>query len=142
MVYWGLFVSSFLAATILPVASEAVVATLIGTDYDPWICLFVATAGNSLGGLLNYGMGYLGNPKWLLKIGVTVDKLSSWEEKIKRYGIWLALFTWLPFIGDVIGVALGFFRVNFFWSMVFTVIGKFMRYAVLIYLIVFWKASF
>ncbi len=109
MVYWGLFVSSFLAATILPVASEAVVATLIGTDYDPWICLFVATAGNSLGGLLNYGMGYLGNPKWLLKIGVTVDKLSSWEEKIKRYGIWLALFTWLPFIGDVIGVALGFF---------------------------------
>ena len=47
--YIGLFVASFLAATILPIASEAVFIAML-FSFNPWVCLFFATTGNTLGG--------------------------------------------------------------------------------------------
>ncbi|MFM8243981.1 MAG: DedA family protein, partial [Crocinitomicaceae bacterium] len=60
------------------------------------------------------------------------EQISRWEDKIKRYGGLLALFSWLPIIGDVIGVALGFFRANWLISFAFILIGKFLRYLFLV----------
>jgi membrane protein YqaA with SNARE-associated domain len=126
--YWGLFLSSFLAATILPVASEVFLGAMLAMGYDPIVSLFVATVGNTLGGYLNYFLGRLGNPKWLLKVGVKKEQVLNWENAVKKYGAWLALFSWLPFVGDVIGIALGFFRVNWLLSFFFIAIGKLARY--------------
>lgn len=129
--YIGLFVASFLAATILPIASEAVFIAML-FSFNPWVCLFVATTGNTLGGYLNYGIGYLGKPEWLAKIRVTEDQISHWEHKVKRYGVWLALGTWLPFVGDVIAVALGFFKTAWKPTFLFIFIGKFARYLLIL----------
>ena len=129
--YSGLFFAGFLSATILPMNSEAVILLMLSQDFDPWTCILVATIGNSLGGLTNYLLGLLGNPKWLKRIGITEEKILSFEGRVQKYGYWLAFFSWVPFIGDPMTVALGFFRVSF-WRVTFLVIlGKFLRYLVL-----------
>jgi membrane protein YqaA with SNARE-associated domain len=126
--YGGLFLAGFLSATILPMNSEAVILLMLSQDFDPWTCILVATIGNSLGGLTNYFLGLLGNPKWLKRIGISEAKIQSFEGRVQKYGYWLAFFSWVPFIGDPMTVALGFFRVSF-WRVAFLVIlGKFLRY--------------
>jgi membrane protein YqaA with SNARE-associated domain len=129
--YSGLFLAGFLSATILPMNSEAVILLMLSQDFDPWTCILIATIGNSLGGLTNYFLGLLGNPKWLKRIRISEEKIQSFEGRVQKYGYWLAFFSWVPFIGDPMTVALGFFRVSF-WRVAFLVIlGKFLRYLVL-----------
>ena len=70
--YWGLFISSFLAATIIPVTSEALLILMLSMGYDPLISLTSATIGNTLGGWLNYIIGRMGNPYWLKVFGATL----------------------------------------------------------------------
>ena len=65
--YVGLFVIGFGAATILPMSSEAVFAAMIGSGFNPWICVVTASVGNWLGGMTNYYLGYLGKIEWLEK---------------------------------------------------------------------------
>ena len=130
--YVGLFVTFFLAATILPIASEIFLTSMLALGYNPLICLVISGTGNTFGGWLNYFIGYLGNQKWLLRIGVTIDKIERWRARIHKYGVWLALLSWLPLVGDVIGVALGFFRTNTIVTFTFIAIGKFIRYALII----------
>ncbi len=128
--YLGLFLASFLAATILPVASEIFLTAMFHYGYEPLACLAIATAGNSMGAWLNYGIGYLGNPNWLRKLGAKPEKIAQWKVKIQRYGSWMALLCWLPFIGDIIGIGLGFFRVPWLPTFVLITVGKFVRYAI------------
>lgn len=128
--YLGLFLASFLAATILPVASEIFLTAMFHYGYEPLACLAVATAGNSMGAWLNYGIGYLGNPNWLRKLGAKPEKIEQWKVKIQRYGSWMALLCWLPFIGDIIGIGLGFFRVPWLPTFLLITVGKFVRYAI------------
>lgn len=131
--YFGLFIVCFLAATIIPVSSEVVLAAFLYFEFDPFYCLIVATLGNSLGGLTNYGIGYIGKVKWLLKLGVSSDRLQKMEKQIGRYGFWLAFFSWIPFIGDPLLIALGYFKAHFFKVLLFMVAGKFLRYLLLVY---------
>jgi membrane protein YqaA with SNARE-associated domain len=126
--YSGLFLAGFLSATILPMNSEAVILLMLSQDFDPWICILVATIGNSLGGLTNYFLGILGNPNWLKRIGITEEKILSFEVRVQKYGYWLAFFSWVPFIGDPMTVALGFFRVSFWRVALLVILGKFLRY--------------
>ncbi|MFZ9587166.1 MAG: YqaA family protein [Crocinitomicaceae bacterium] len=130
--YLGLFLSAFLAATILPVASEVFLLAMLKLGFDPLICLFIATLGNSLGAILNYFIGYVGNPLWLKKIGVKMEQIERWKLRVQTYGVWLALLSWLPLVGDLIGVALGFFRAAKGPTFLFFTIGKLVRYAVII----------
>ena len=130
--YLGLFITCFLAATILPIASELFLGSMLLAGYDPIIVLIVATAGNTFGSWLNYSIGYIGNPRWLKKLRVSEAQIIKWEQSINKYGVGLALFSWLPIIGDVIGIALGFFKVSIFWSFLFMAIGKFCRYLCLV----------
>jgi membrane protein YqaA with SNARE-associated domain len=132
--YIGLFLSAFFAATILPVASEAVLLGMLAYHYDPLVCLVVASTGNTLGAILNYYIGYLGDPIWLNKIKVSIAKIEQWRGRVQQYGIWLALFSWLPIVGDLIGVVLGFFRSPKLLTFVFFAIGKVLRYSIVILL--------
>lgn len=140
--YIGLFITCFLAATILPIASEFFLTGMLAMGYNPFVCLVVAGSGNTFGGWLNYFIGYLGNPKWLTKIGIKQAKINGWQKRINKYGVWLALLSWVPLIGDVIGVALGFFRVNVYVTFIFIAIGKFIRYAILIIFYLYLKDYF
>ena len=58
--YWGLFLSSFLSSTVIPLSSEVALVALLAMGLDPVLCVLTATLGNSLGGMTSYGLGYLG----------------------------------------------------------------------------------
>jgi membrane protein YqaA with SNARE-associated domain len=126
--FTGLFIITFLSATILPFSSELFLLFMLSKGYDPLFCLLVATIGNSLGGITNYGLGRLGNLKWLKKVGVTEENLDKSSIKIQRYGGWLSFFSWVPIIGDPLLVALGYFRVPFLRILILVILGKFLRY--------------
>ncbi len=134
--YLGLFIASFLAATVVPFSSEVVFSALIFLGgYDLWTCVFVATAGNWLGGMSCYYLGRLGKLKWIEKFtGVKKEKIDKFTDKIQKYGNWLAFFSFLPGIGDVIAVASGYFRCNVWIVALSMLLGKFFRYVVWMYL--------
>ncbi len=131
--YFGLFLLTFLSATILPLSSELMLILMLTKNYSPLTCLIVASSGNSLGGVTNYIIGRLGNIKWLKRIGVKEEKIQKTLPKIQKYGAYLAFLSWVPFVGDLFIVGLGFFRVSFSKVTLFMVIGKFTRYLIIIY---------
>lgn len=127
--YIGLFFGAFLAATILPFSSDFLLVALLTTGADPITAVAAATAGNWLGGLTSYGVGWLGKWQWIEKwFGVTEAKLEKQRAKIQRYGAGAAFFTWLPFIGDLMAIGLGFYRIDFKKTAIFMLIGKAARF--------------
>ena len=111
---WGLFIGTFLAAT-----------------GDPYGCLLVGTLGNWLGSVLTYWIGWLGRWEWLEKwFKVKPETLQKQKAKIDRYGVWLALLAWIPIVGDVLAIALGFYKVRPLWTMVLLLIGKAGRFCI------------
>ncbi|MBO4738076.1 MAG: DedA family protein [Bacteroidales bacterium] len=129
--YLGLFLSSFLASTIIPISSEIVLSGLIYLGSNVWICIFVATAGNFLGGLTTYYLGYLGKWEWVEKYMKTPrEKIERFQTKIQKYGVYSAFFAWLPFVGDLIALGLGFMRINPIKVSVLMLVGRFVRFVV------------
>lgn len=130
--YVGLFLSSFLASTIIPLSSDVVLTALILLKFNPWICLVIATTGNFMGGLTSYGLGYLGKWEWLEKYFKTDrSKVESFQKKINKYGVFAAAFAWLPFVGDIIAISLGFFKIKPMWVFILMLIGRFLRFFVI-----------
>jgi len=60
--YLGMFLSAFLAATILPLSSEVVLGILLANDFNSFYTVSIATTGNVLGAVVNY---YIGVFRWL-----------------------------------------------------------------------------
>lgn len=128
--YLGLFIASFLSSTIIPLGSEFVLIALVANGFDPYLCVLIATIGNSLGGMTSYGIGYLGKLEWIEKyFRLPKEKLLGFQERIKRWGPAAGLLAWLPFIGDVIAIGLGFFRLNPWRSFLYMLIGRIIRYS-------------
>ncbi len=132
----GLFVASFLAATVLPFSSEALLAAMVGGGGPVFPLLAVASMGNTLGGLTNYSLGRLADAGRLLRwMGTDPRKSERWLALAERYGAWAALICWMPFIGDPIAIALGLGRTRPIPTAVLMFIGKTLRYAALIALL-------
>jgi membrane protein YqaA with SNARE-associated domain len=130
--YLGLFVVCFFSATILPLTSEGVLIAFLLSGGEPITALLVATSGNVLGGSTNYFLGRIGEPKWLRKLGVKETRIVRFENWVKRYGVWTALLSWVPIVGDPLTIALGFFRANWWWVFLLMLLGKFLRYLLLV----------
>jgi membrane protein YqaA with SNARE-associated domain len=127
----GLFLASFLAATVLPFSSEALLTLLIAQHFDPWTCISVASLGNWLGGMSSYGLGYLGKWEWIEKYWrIKRKSIEKWHDRMSRYGAVFAFFSWMPVVGDVFAVGLGFLKSNVWVVAVFMMAGKIARYAV------------
>lgn len=140
--YLGLFIASFLGATIIPFSSELVFSLLIIKGYDFNLSLLVATTGNWLGGLSSYFLGRLGKWSTLEKyFRLKKEKIVKFKTNIDKWGSLLAFFCWLPVIGDPIAVGLGFFRTNYILVAIWMFLGKFIRY-VLWALVTYWGVSF
>ena len=134
--YWGLFLGSFLAATILPFSSEILVTGMLIAGASPVYVLIAATTGNWLGSLSTYGIGRIGKWGWIEKwFKISREKIESQQTKIAKYGSLLAFFVWVPIIGDVFALGLGFYKINFTKCCIFMLIGKFLRF--LIYIALF-----
>ena len=139
--YLGLFIASFLGATLIPFSSELVFSLLIIKGYDFNLSLLVATTGNWLGGLSSYFLGRLGKWSTLEKyFRLKKEKIVKFKTNIDKWGSLLAFFCWLPVIGDPIAVGLGFFRTNYILVAIWMFIGKFIRY-ILWALVTYWGVS-
>jgi len=137
MSYWILFLMSFLAATIVPFSSEAHFLYLLHQGLPVFYLLFFATLGNFLGGLSTFLLGWWVKWDWIVKVlRIKREKIEKSQAKIQKYGGYLGFLTWLPFVGDVIAIALGVFRANIYISLISMLLGKFLRYWVLTFFIV------
>ena len=125
----GLFIGTFLAATILPFSSDALYIAVLAATKDPIGCLAVGTVGNWLGSVVTYWIGWIGRWEWIEKwFKVKRETLEKQKVKIDKYGVWLALLAWIPIIGDVIAIALGFYRTRPWAAMFLLLGGKFARF--------------
>jgi membrane protein YqaA with SNARE-associated domain len=119
----ALFLSSFLAATLLPGGSELVFLGVLASGTSSlWPALGVATLGNTLGGLSSYLVGRL------VPGTRSGGRALDW---LKRFGSPVLLLSWLPLIGDGLCVAAGWLRLSPWWATLFIAFGKFARYYVI-----------
>ncbi len=119
---WGLFISSLLGATLLPGGSEAVLFGVLKLHPELfWPALLVGTLGNTIGGMISFGMG------WLLP---QTQQLKH-VEKVRQHGTPALLFAWAPLIGDALCLAAGWLRLNPWHAALFMLLGKFLRYLVI-----------
>jgi|TARA_B110000495_G_C22985612_1_gene579841 membrane protein YqaA with SNARE-associated domain len=133
--YLGLFIAGFLAATILPFSSESLLAVALLNGFDPIICLIIITSGNWIGSITTYGIGYLGKIDWIENyFKISREKIEKTKSYLIKYGTLLALFAWVPIIGDVFALTLGYFKINFILTALFMLIGKFFRYLLIVFL--------
>jgi membrane protein YqaA with SNARE-associated domain len=130
---FGLFIAGFLSGSIFPFNSEAVLTLLIYSGFDPVSSLISATAGNTLGGISIYYLGYLGKMEWIEKYAkVKKEKIHAILPKLERFGALAATLSFVPIIGDLVILALGFFRISPFLTILFMLIGKVARYLAVI----------
>lgn len=129
--YWGLFIGAFLAGSILPFSSEILLSGLLLAGANPTLCLVAATAGNTLGGMTCYWLGKLGKMDLLeRRFGIKKEKVELWSDRLRNKGAALAILGFLPFVGEIIEVALGYLRSNAWFVLLFIAIGKGLRYFV------------
>ncbi|MBS8241936.1 DedA family protein [Marinobacter lipolyticus] len=136
MAYLTLFLTAFAAATLLPAYSEVLLGTLVTQGYSLWWLWVWATAGNTLGSVVNGVIGRqvdrFKNKRWF---PVTETQLDKARERFNRYGQWSLLLGWLPLGGDALTLVGGIMRVPWLNFIVLVAIGKGARYAFVLWLV-------
>lgn len=131
--YLSLFALSFLAATLFPAGSEVLLVGLVAAGNDPFTLWLWATAGNSLGSMVNYALGryllHFQERRWFPIKPAALTKTQRW---FQRYGTWSLLLAWAPIFGDALTLVAGIMRVRFIWFVLLVVTGKGLRYAMLL----------
>jgi membrane protein YqaA with SNARE-associated domain len=123
---WALLVSSFLAATVLPLASEVPLALVVRRHGDLLLPVVVATLGNFLGACTTYGLARLAATKLAPQ---SVKQPPRALLLFERYGAPSLLLSWVPLVGDAIVALAGAARVPLATFSIWTLIGKAARYA-------------
>ena len=122
-----LFVVAFVSATLLPLGSEPALYGLLRLNPEMfWPAILVATAGNTLGGALDWWMGY-GAHKVVDKYHHSQTHLRAMEW-LKRLGPKACLLSWVPVVGDPLCAVAGWLQLPFWPSMAYMAMGKFLRY--------------
>lgn len=131
--YGGLFLASFLAATLLPLGSESVLVAMAVNGFSPGGLLVVATMGNSLGAVVNYGLGRWG--KWTIdrhRGEVPMPAFDRAQAMIRKWGAPAMLMAWMPVIGDPLTILAGLAGMRFGGFFFWMCLGKGLRYAALL----------
>lgn len=132
--YIGMFVSALLAGSVLPFNSEVVIGALKVAGLDPWWLLAAGTLGNVLGGLFNYWIGTFGRMDWIEKyLHIKEEKIERAQHFMTGRGALMAFFAFVPIIGSAITVALGLMRANLPVTVFSMTLGKFLRYAIIVF---------
>jgi membrane protein YqaA with SNARE-associated domain len=118
---FGLFVSAFVSATLLPGASELLLVAMLRRFPDLWwSAIAVATLGNTLGAATSYLIGRLIPNR-------AESRALAW---LRRHGYAALLFTWVPVVGDALPVAAGWLRFHAVAALAVIAVGKLARYLV------------
>jgi membrane protein YqaA with SNARE-associated domain len=124
-----LFAVSFVSATLLPLGSEPALFGLLKLNPElMWPALAVATAGNTLGGMLNYWIGY-GAKRAVVHIQHEEKKTHAWRW-LERFGPKALLLSWLPVVGDPLCSVAGWLKMRFWPCVLYMAIGKLLRYLI------------
>ena len=127
--YWGMGILSFLSGSVVPIASELLLALFLKVGLNPVGLVAVATIGNTLGGVTCYMLGYLTSKERVQKILKISDRrMRRADMLIQKYGYWTAAISFVPAIGEVLLVVLGIMRVNRYKVMAVMFAGKLIRY--------------
>ena len=119
----SVFLIAFVSATLVPLGSEpAVFAVVKANEAMFWPAIIVATIGNTLGGAVDYLIGYRA------KIAFARERQSRWFAWLARYGAKTMLLSWVPGIGDPLCTLAGWLHLPFWPSVMYMAIGKFGRY--------------
>lgn len=126
----GLFLASFLSATLLPLGSEVLLVALLAAAPQLWAqALLVSTAGNTLGGVVTWWMGRGAERAWRQLAHAPPHEASlRW---LRRFGPKACVFSWLPVVGDPLCAVAGWLRLPFWECAAWILLGKFGRFAVL-----------
>jgi len=119
----SVFVISFVSATLLPLGSEPMVFAVIKANPALfWSTIGVATVGNTLGGVVDYWMGYRAKQTF------AKERDSRWFRWLARYGARTMLLAWLPVVGDPLCTLAGWLKLPFWPSVIYMAVGKAARY--------------
>ena len=131
----GLFISAFVSSTILPGGSEAVLGALRLQDHhDGLTLLLTATAGNTLGGMSSWLIGWVMARRWPAA-RLTKPEHRRAVDRLQRHGSPVLLLSWLPVIGDPLCVAAGWLRIDPWLSLLMIAAGKAARYGAILWLL-------
>ena len=132
MLYFTMFASAFLAATFLPFPSEATLAAGLAAGGSAHWMVAVATLGNTLGSVVNWGLGrcieHFRDRSWFPVDARRLERGQAW---FRRYGAWSLLLAWVPVAGDALTVIAGAMRVRIVPFVALVAAGKGARYVVL-----------
>ena len=131
--YLGLFLISFLGATLVPRATEVFVIGMARLDYNIWWVMITATMGGFVGNLVNYYVGQKGTD-FVLSRYIKIDE-KTWaraETTFQKYGVVALFFSWLPIVGDPLTIVAGAFHTKMTVFTFWVILGKFLRYIVLL----------
>jgi membrane protein YqaA with SNARE-associated domain len=124
------FVVAIVSATLLPLGSEFAVIGLVKLNPELfWPAVFVATAGNTLGGMITWWMGYGAE--------LAYERVAHKRAQVKalqyleRFGPKACLLSWLPVVGDPLCAVAGWLKMPFWPCTMYMAIGKFGRYVVM-----------
>lgn len=131
LAHGGLFAAAFVAATLLPAQSEAVLAGLVLSGrHDAALLVAVASLGNVLGSLANWVLGrwmaVLEHRPWFPVGRATLARAEGWY---RRFGRWSLLLSWAPVIGDPLTLVAGLLRERLDVFLALVTIAKVARYA-------------
>ena len=127
---WGMFLSAFLAGSVVPFSSEVVMVALLAVGVNPWVLFVAASAGNTLGGVSCYCVGRIASPEWLQRTFRIKDKhMLRARALVSRWGAWMGLLCWVPVIGDAILITLGIMRSRPLATNLTMLLGRTLRYA-------------
>ena len=130
--YWGLFLSAFVAGSILPFSSEVVMVVLVRMGLDPVWCVAAAALGNTLGGMTCYWIGTLGRTEWIARLGISTRQLARARKFLAGRGALMGFFAFLPTIGEAVAIVLGLMRSNPWITAGAMLTGKTLRYIVIL----------
>ena len=131
--YWGMTIAAFLAGSVFPFSSEAVMVSLQIAGLEPWPLFLSASVGNVAGSMFNYYVGRLGRLEWIEKyLHIKREKVLRTQAWMENRGVWMGTFCFLPIIGSALSVAMGYMRANPYKSFVAISIGKTVRYGILL----------
>lgn len=126
-------IAAFLAGSVFPFSSEAVMVSLQLAGLEPWPLFLSATIGNVAGSMFNYWIGTFGRMEWIEKyLHIKSEKVEKTRLWLDGRGAWVGALCFLPILGSILSVTLGYMRANPYITTIAIFVGKSVRYALLI----------
>lgn len=136
----AVFISAFISATLIPIGSEPILFGYISINpHLYWIAIFIATVGNTCGGMFDWWLGIISRNSFELLKGPTHGRMQAWLE---ARGPKMLLLSWLPGFGDPLCFAAGWLRLAWGPCLIYMFFGKLFRYLTMTWLLTLVPESF